>query len=324
MVEAGIADSRNFTFDGTNVICGCCPKDFWWKPAEMVAVRGGQVVATLAWDAAWVNGFTGAVTGLTTTKDNGETCILACNVASEGNQWAATNNEFNVYKYTGLDKVEKVLSYTRTSEDNLRMGDYFSFSGTWQDGAILVCEANNNAPRVYEFAVKDGVVNQTPTTIPLNEEARGLKSGTAGVFHYKNDIYVITSEGAAPLVVKREGGNMNLVAQLDLSVFNGGKDLRTPKFVTLNGKEYMVGIVGTYKNNNMEGTATLFVMPITDGDIVASVAAATRENCLIKDIENCAAGNGFAGLDVIQKGQTLYIGYGVRAGELGLIKFRNE
>ena len=65
-------------------------------------------------------------------------------------------------------------------------------------------------------------------------------------------------------------------------------------------------------------------MPITDGDIVASVAAATRENCFIKDIEGCLAGNGFAGLDVIQKGQTLYIGYGVRAGELGLIKFRNE
>ena len=336
MVEAGIADSRNFTFDGTNVICGCCPKDFWWKPAEMVAVRGGQVVATLAWDAAWVNGFTGAVTGLTTTKDNGETCILACNVASEGNQWAATNNEFNVYKYTGLDKVEKVLSYTRTSEDNRRMGDYFSFSGTWQDGAILVCEANNNAPRVYEFAVKDGVVNQTPTTIPLNEEARSLKSGSAGVFHYKDDIYVITNEGGAgPLVVKREGGNMKLVAQLDLSAINkvhkdkdgnpvGGKDLRTPKFVTLNGKEYMVGIVGSYNGKDMIDTATLFIMPIINGDIVASVAAATRENCFIKDIEGCLAGNGFAGLDVIQKGQTLYIGYGVRAGELGLIKFRNE
>ena len=117
---------------------------------------------------------------------------------------------------------------------------------------------------------------------------------------------------------------MKLVAQLDLSVFNGGKDLRTPKFVTLNGKEYMVGIVGTYSGTNIEGQATLFVMPITDGDIVASVAAATRENCLTKDIEGCAAGNGFAGLDVIQKGQTLYIGYGVRAGELGLIKFRNE
>ena len=291
----------------------------------MVAVRGGQVVATLAWDAAWVNGFTGAVTGLTTTKDNGETCILACNVASEGNKYAATNNEFNVYKYTGLDKVERVLRYTRTSEDNRRMGDYFSFSGTWQDGAILVCEANNNAPRVYEFAVKDGVVNQTPTTIPLADDARNLKSGTAGVFHYKDDIYVITNEGGeGPLVVKREGGNMKLVAQLDLSVFNGGKDLRTPKFVTLNGKEYMVGIVGTYSGTNIEGQATLFVMPITDGDIVASVAAATRENCLIKDIEGCAAGNGFAGLDVIQKGQTLYIGYGVRAGELGLIKFRNE
>ena len=117
---------------------------------------------------------------------------------------------------------------------------------------------------------------------------------------------------------------MNLVAQLDLSVFNGGKDLRTPKFVTLNGKEYMVGIVGPNNGTNMEGTATLFIMPITDGNIVESVKAATRENCLIKDIENCAAGNGFAGLDVIQKGQTLYIGYGVRAGELGLIKFRNE
>lgn len=322
-LEAGIPESRNITFDGTNVICSGNAKP-WWTPATIVAVRGGQVVSTLAWNSEWVNGFTGAVTGLTTVQDNGATCVLACNVAAEGNKWAATNSEFNVYKYTGLDKVEKVVSLTREGADNKRMGDYLSFRGTWQDGAILVCEANNNAPRVYEFAVKDGKVADAPVTYLIDEETRGKKGGIAGVFHVKDNQYIITNEGAGAIVVTLEGGEAKYVANLDFSAFGVGNILRTPKFFSLNGKEYMAAIIGTYEGTQLVGTANLIVIEITNGDLLASIAAATPENSHVKVIENCAAGNGFAGLDVLAQGETVYIGYGVMNGEVGLIKFRNQ
>ena len=204
------------------------------------------------------------------------------------------------------------------------MGDYLSFRGTWQDGAILVCEANNNAPRVYEFAVKDGKVADAPVTYLIDEEARGKKGGIAGVFHVKDNQYIITNEGASAIVVTLEGGEAKYVANLDFSAFGVGNILRTPKFFSLNGKEYMAAIIGTYEGTQLVGTANLIVIEITNGDLLASFAAATPENSHVKVIENCAAGNGFAGLDVLAQGETVYNGYGVMNGEVGLIKFRNQ
>lgn len=322
--EIGVADARNFTFDGANVVAGCTGAG-----TPMVALRGGQKVGEFAWNADWKNGFTGARTGLTTVKNGTKTEVIVCNVASAGNTWAPENLEFCVYHYSDMSKAEKVLSYKFDQSTVERMGDYLSFKGTWQDGQILVAAANNSAKYAYSFAVKEGVVSQEPTLLTYAEDVRLAKSGTCGLFYYKDDMYVITNEGKSPLLVKLVGTEFQLIAVIDcksiLSEANVNTDLRTPKFFTLNGKEYVVGLFGLYKASNF-ANAKIAVIPTENLKIEGNVCTIATEGIETYETTPGAttSGNGFSGLDIFVGDASVFIGYGVRHGECGLLKFRNQ
>ena len=333
MDVVGIADARNFTYDGTNVIA-CCTA----ASATPVAVRGGEVVANLAWDSSWTNGFTGCRTGMTAIKNNGKTNVLVCNVASIGNQWAPTNLEFDAYLYTDNNTVTKVLSYVFSEASAERVGDYLSFKGTWQDGEIIVSAANNTAKNAYVFAVKDGVVAQTPTLYAydkacltyIGEDGKtyNRKSGTSGLFHYKDDLYIQTNEGCAPAIVRRDEAKKTIefVATFSVEAITGSAsaNLRTPHFFTLNGKEYMACVCGNYASSAFVN-ANVAIVPI-EGGLEASLSAIDASKCYIYTTVAGAAtsGNGFSGCDIYETGSEVYVGYGVRRGELGLLKFRNQ
>ena len=303
----------------------------------MVTVSNGAVSKTLATLTEGA-GFTGWVTGVAVVDNAGKQDLIACSVVSTGNQWAATNYDFYVYHFTSPDKYEVAVKWTMPEAEAERMGDYLSFKGTWQDGEIMTCSANAVGKYAYVFKVKDGVVDKTPTKLALAADVMAAKSGTAGIYYMKDDLYMITNEAGtagavAPLLVKREGENITLVGKMDLSGFStvdsGAMSVRTPRLISIDGKEYMVFMVGeyggkTYGSANM-GNISVCVLPLTGATLLESLTSYKMEDVKVMAVANGSvkyAGNGFAGVDVDVFGNTCRIGYGVRNGELGVIKFR--
>lgn len=335
MDKLSINDSRGFTMWNGEVLCGVAAGDKGeGSPAPfvstypMVTVANGAVAKTLVAPTQG-GGFTGWVTGVTTVENAGKEDLLACGVISKGNQWAATNLDFYVYHFTSADKYEVAVKWTMPEAEAERAGDYLSFRGTWQDGEILICSANNSGKYVYSFAVKDGVAAQEPVKILLEGEAMTKKVGTAGIYHYKGDQYIITSEGAAPFVVKREADKFTFVAAMDMTNFvadgKNAKVIRTPQFVTLRGQDYMIFMHGNYASSAING-AWVCVVPVKNENLAETLSGINAADIQMMEIEKSAtaAGNGFAGLGVELEGYGCNIGYGLRHGEVGVIKFVPE
>ncbi|MGM9788285.1 MAG: PL29 family lyase N-terminal domain-containing protein [Candidatus Cryptobacteroides sp.] len=322
----GIGDSRCFTSIGNTVICGV-------TVTPMVAVKDGAITDTYAFDFAEAVGFTGKITGVTTINNNGKQEVLAGNVAALGNQWAPTSLVIQVYHYTSPTEVEQVVNWQmaeNADDPNLeRAGDYLSFRGTWQDGEILICAANATGKYVYSFPVKDGVVAKEPVKIPIGADVQAVKNGTAGIYHYKDDVYVITSEGAAPAVVKRTESGFSLLGQMDLSKFalvtaGATRTIRTPQFITIGETEYMVFFEGEYASSNCNG-GKVCVLPLKGADLLESLTNYSIEDvyqlAVVND-EGKTAGNGFASVGATVNGGVCQIGYGLRNGEIGVVVFR--
>ena len=326
----GIADSRCFTSLGNTVICGV-------TATPMVAVKEGAITDTYAFSFENASGFTGKITGLTTVINNGKREVLAGNVAAKGNKWAKTNLTIQVYHYTSPTEVEQVVNWQMAANEedpNLeRAGDYLSFKGTWQDGEILICSANNTGNFVYSFSVKDGVVAAEPVKIPIGEDVKAVKVGTAGIYHYKDDVYVIASEGASPAVVKRAESGFSLLGQMDLTKFetvvaNATKTIRTPQFITIGETEYMVFYEGEYVGSACNG-GKVCVLPLKGADLLESLTNYSIEDVYqltiasdIVDNKVVPAGNGFASVGATVNGGVCQIGYGLRNGEIGVVVFR--
>ena len=291
----------------------------------MVTVANGAVSKTLATLTEGA-GFTGWVTGVTVVENAGKQDLIACGVVATGNKWAATNYDFYVYHFTSPDEYEIALKWTMPEAEAERVGDYLSFRGTWQDGEILVCAANNTGKNVYSFAVKDGVVAKEPVKIALDADIMSKKNGTAGIYHYKGDQYIITSEGLAPVVVKREADKFSYVATMDMTNFvaedKATKVIRTPQFVTIRGKEYMIFLHTNYASSSSNG-GWVCVLPVKNENLAESLQKVEASDIKMMriPISATAAGNGFAGLGVEKDGYGCNIGYGLRHGEIGVIKF---
>lgn len=328
----GINDSRGFTMWNGEVLCGVAAGDKGeGSPAPfvsaypMVTVANGAVSKTLATLTEGA-GFTGWVTGVTVVENAGKQDLIACGVVATGNQWAATNYDFYVYHFTSPDEYEIALKWTMPEAEAERAGDYLSFCGTWQDGEILVCAANNTGKNVYSFVVKDGVVAKEPVKIALDADIMSKKNGTAGIYHYKGDQYIITSEGLAPVVVKREADKFSYVATMDMTNFvaedKATKVIRTPQFVTIRGKEYMIFLHTNYASSSSNG-GWVCVLPVKNENLAESLQKVEASDIKMMQIPISAtpAGNGFAGLGVEKDGYGCNIGYGLRHGEIGVIKF---
>lgn len=331
----GINDSRGFTMWNGEVLCGVAAGDKGeGSPAPyvssypMVTVANGAVSKTLATLTEGA-GFTGWVTGVTVVENAGKQDLIACGVVATGNKWAATNYDFYVYHFTSPDEYEIALKWTMPEAEAERAGDYLSFRGTWQDGEILICAANGNGligKYVYSFAVKDGVAAKEPVKIALDDEIQNKKSGAAGIYHYKGDQYIITSEGLAPVVVKREADKFSYVATMDMTNFvaedKTAKVIRTPQFVTIRGKEYMIFLHTNYASSNSNG-GWVCVLPVKNENLAESLQKVEASDIKMMQIPISAApaGNGFAGLGVEKDGYGCNIGYGLRHGEIGVIKF---
>lgn len=345
IADLGINDSRGFAFWNGEVLCGVAAGDKGeGSPAPyissypMVTVSNGAVSKTLTTLTEGA-GFTGWVTGVAVVDNAGKQDLIACGVVATGNKWAATNYEFYVYHFTSADKYEVAVHWTMPEAEAERMGDYLSFQGTWQDGKIMTCAANATSKHVYVFNVKDGVADQTPTKLTIADDVKADKSGTAGIYYLKDDLYMITNEAGLvgekllpPILVKIEGENVVLAGKMDVSGFalkaKGATVVRTPRLITLEGKDYLVFMAGeyggaTYGSANM-GNINVCVLPLTGATLLESLTSYKMEDVKILPVANGAAyaGNGFAGVDADVFGNTCRIGYGVRGGELGVIKFR--
>ncbi len=330
--ELGINDSRGFTFWNGEVLCGVAAGDKGeGSPAPyvssypMVTVANGVLSKTLATTVEG-GGFTGWVTGVTTVDNAGRNDLLACGVVATGNRWAATNYEFYVYHFTSADKYEVAVHWTMPEATAERAGDYLSFRGTWQDGEILICAANNSGKNVYSFAVKDGVAAQEPVLIPLEGEAMTKKSGTSGIYHYKGDQYIIASEAASPYIVKREADKFTYVGAMDMTNFkaegSSAKVIRSPQFVSIRGEEYMVFLHTNYVSGNSNG-GWVCTVPVKNDNLAESLKSIQATDINMMEIAKfaTASGNGFGGLGVEVDGATCMIGYGLRHGEVGVVKF---
>ena len=326
----GIADSRCFTSLGNTVICGV-------TATPMVAVKEGSITDTYAFSFENASGYTGKITGLTTVINNGKREVLAGNVSGLGNKYAKTNLTIQVYHYTSPTEVEQVVNWQMAANDedpNLeRAGDYLSFKGTWQDGEILICAANNTGKYVYSFSVKDGVVAAEPVKIPIGEDVQAVKVGTAGIYHYKDDVYVITSEGASPAIVKRAESGFSLLGQMDLTKFetvvaNATRTIRAPQFITIGETEYMVFFEGEYVSSAFNG-GKVCALPLKGATLLESLTNYSIEDVYqltvasdIVDNKVVPAGNGFASVGATVNGGVCQIGYGLRNGEIGVVVFR--
>ena len=331
-----INDSRGYTYWNGEVLCGVAAgdKNTALSPAPylntypMVTVADGAVSKTLATPTVG-GGFTGWVTGVTTVENNGQRDLLACGVVATGNKYAATNYEFYVYHYTDANTYNVAVHWTMPESEAERAGDYLSYRGTWQDGEILICAANATGKYVYSFPVKNGVAAQEPVKIALASEIQALKSGTAGVYHYKGDQYIITNEGLAPIVVKREADKFSYVGVMDMTNFvasgANAKVVRTPQFVTLRGQDYMIFLHTNYVQSAANG-GWVCAVPVKNGDLGATLASiqASDIKMITIDPATTGAGNAFAGLGVETNGPVCMIGYGFRHGEVGVIKFVPE
>lgn len=329
--DLSIGDSRAFSYLDGEVICGV-------TATPIVSVEEGKLSKEFKFDFADASGFTGKITGMTLVENNGKKELLAGNVVSKGNKWAATNLVFQVYHYTDYNTVERVVNWTMATNEDApqveRAGDYLTFRGTWQDGEILICAANGTGKYVYSFKVTDGKVEPEPTKIALSAEVMANKAGTAGIFYLKDDVYMITNESGdfAPLLVKRNGATIDLVGKMDVTKLekkseSGKIAVRTPRIATIEGKDYMVFMAGEY-GGDMGGAdmgyIRVCVLPLVGSDIIASLSSYDIKDVKTLFLEKGSknAGNGFAGLEVSKYGATLSIGYGARTGEIGVIKFR--
>ncbi len=331
--ELGIKDTRGFALWNGEVVCGVADGEKnankqYISSYPMVSVANGSVSKTFATLTEGA-GFTGWVTGVTVVDNAGKQDLLACGVASTGNAWAATNYDFYVYHFTSPDTYEVALKWTMSASEAERIGDYLSFRGTWQDGEILVCAANTAATigkYAYSFMVKDGVVAKEPVKIALSEDVGNKKSGTAGIYHYKGDQYIMANEGSAPIIVKREAEQFSYVGIMDMTNFvaegSNAKVIRTPQFVTIRGKEYMIFLHGNYASSNMNG-AWLCVVPIKNENLAESLTSIDAADIKMMRIapSSVPAGNGFAGLGVELEGYGCKIGYGLRHGEIGFVNY---
>lgn len=114
---------------------------------------------------------------------------------------------------------------------------------------------------------------------------------------------------------------------MDLSAFTNDegtvKTVRTPRFVSSAGVEYMVFVEGDYITSaSAMKNAKVCVLRLRGESLLESLTGYALEDLTIIPVANgeTNAGNGFAGVAVSPAAGYLNVGYGLRHGELGLIK----
>ena len=157
---AGIKDLggnwlRSIAMDDTNVYLGrtlmdenneAIPTQIYYFPIE-----DPSKVSTLPMPDDLVKDLsTSAVSGLWVVDNaDGTTNLLFCNIAREN-----VAQIFKVWKYDNLSSAPKLL-VNKPTGGGFRLGDKMSFSGTMQDGEVMVTNYYSNG-RIWIYPIKNG------------------------------------------------------------------------------------------------------------------------------------------------------------------------
>lgn len=165
----------------------------------------------------------------TTDVDVIEGKIVACNLAN------LANSNLKIFVWDNIDAAPRtILTYNVGASPNPRLGDKFTFEGNWTSGVFRFYDYNGGNNRYYEFAVTNGVVNQTPTIVTVaNLTNTGNTAGA--VYKFSNTEFLYSGSGKMATVFNPQTTTVTYTT--DGAVFPLSEI--GDAFFTFNDKNYM-------------------------------------------------------------------------------------
>ncbi|MBR3499875.1 MAG: hypothetical protein IKO04_00570 [Bacteroidales bacterium] len=190
----------------------------------VLSLADGSLVGTMSGEG--IEGGTHLASAVRTIPDGNGYRILETNLAIGG--------VLKVYSWENKDSKPTVaLEYNNT--DGLRLGDKMTVIGTWQDGEIWFLSKENSPRKLYKFAIKNGVVNSTPTVCEL----AGMEStATYGqVYKFSDTEVVASAAGGRPVLYTVSGDTYTKALDFDTALFASCDE--GINFFTFNDQKYM-------------------------------------------------------------------------------------
>ena len=153
-----------------------------------------------------ISGGTHALSAVGVLDKDGQSVVVASNLALGGNGWGknGVSDNLKVYAWTSIDADPTLLLEYTLEDPNFRLGDKMDVLGNWKDGYLVFKNFDNSGASGREiafFKVTDGTVSATPVIKTI--------SGTDKMNHmsafYVKDDYAVVSGTQYNGVVKANG-----------------------------------------------------------------------------------------------------------------------
>lgn len=161
-------------------------------------------------DEAFGGGY--PLNNVTATEDGS---IFACNMTLAsgpdivGDDDAVTVKAFRVYRWSWeQDLPSLIIDY---KEGGYRLGDKFSVIGNWDTEAYIYAGAGETT-KLLRWKVTEGIVDEAPTIISLQDIASAGTSITVADVPSKDDWIYVSGKGFMPTLFTTEGVNLSQVA----------------------------------------------------------------------------------------------------------------
>ncbi len=179
---------------------------------------------------------------------------------------ADASNHLKVYRWSNFTgKPEVVLDYTKPESTWARLGEIMSTYGTPDNGKLMfaVLPTGTGAKTTLViFDIKNGVVNSTPTIIPLAATLGGSNSTNGIQYCPDDDTYLVITKDNLPTRVKADGTKVDAMPTAALTNKYGSDG----KIFSFGEHTYFIGTA--YKGsttNSLIGNGVLDVVDITSG-----------------------------------------------------------
>ncbi len=200
--------------------------------------------------------------GLAVVPDGNGTRLLFCTMAMNN------AHNFQVYSYTSVDAAPELVLDVPYANLNKRVGDRFTFFGTWQKGEI--CTVSWSDGTAFIFPVENGKVSATPVTANLRNG--GLTNDVAGnaakLLYVKDNQYVWTGIHL-PVAYTRDGNTFVQTQVATTGATGFPKTAHGLVFFEVNGERYGAF---TARVNSFQSSA-LRIFPVGTDASVADILA---------------------------------------------------